>query len=207
MNAKVDAYLIDGCGRCNLYRTPQCKVNFYREAIRHLRVIVLQSGLKEELKWSQPCYTYNGKNVLLLATFKNYCFLSFFKGALLKDEQKILYSPGVNSQATRQLRFTTLSEVVDQNNFIMAYIKEAIELEKANAKVAFKAKEELLFPDELIQKMESDPAFKQAFLDLTPGRQRGYILHFTAAKQSSTRSARIEKSVHKIMQGKGWNEY
>jgi uncharacterized protein YdeI (YjbR/CyaY-like superfamily) len=206
MNPKVDAYFAEGCGRCKLYQTPQCKVHSYVELMEHLRSLLLETELKEDFKWKQPTYTLNGKNVLILTAFKDYCCLAFFKGSLMKDPDKVMITPGQNSQAARQLRFTTADQVIAQKDSIRAYIQEAINLEKTGAKVDFKQKNELEFPEELIQKFEEDSAFKRAFEALTPGRQRGWNLHFTSAKQSTTRSSRIEKAKAKIFEGKGWNE-
>lgn len=206
MNPKVDAYFAEGCGRCELYQTPQCKVHSYVEPMEHLRSILLETELREDFKWKQPIYTLNDKNVLILTAFKDYCCLSFFKGSLMKDSEMMLVAPGEHSQAARQLRFTRTEEVLNHKDAIRSYIQQAIDLEKSGAKVDFKQKDSLEFPEELIQKMEQDAAFKKAFEALTPGRQRGWNLHFTSAKQSSTRSSRIEKSKAKIFEGKGWNE-
>lgn len=206
MNPKVDAYLLDGCGRCELYGTLQCKVHKWPEELNQLRRIVLGCGLEEELKWSQPCYTLNGNNVLLLTAFKEYAALAFFKGALLKDIHLMLVSPGENSQAVRQLRFTDVAEILKKEDIIKSYILQAIEVEKAGLKVEFKKESELHYPDELVQKMDEDPVYKAAFEALTPGRRRSYVLHFSAAKQSATRVSRIEKCASKIFEGKGWNE-
>lgn len=207
MNHQVDTYFLEGCGRCELYQTPQCKVHNYVGPMQYLRDLLLETELKEEYKWSQPCYTLNGKNVLILTAFKDYCCLAFFKGSLMKDLDQIMFVPGRNSQAARQLRFKTSEEIKKQKSLIRKYINEAIELEKSGAKVAFKQKDELKFPDELIQRFDQDPIFKKSFESLTPGRQRSWNLHFTSARQSATRSSRIEKAKQKIFEGKGWNEY
>ncbi|WP_425392043.1 YdeI/OmpD-associated family protein [Ekhidna sp.] len=206
MNPKVDAYFAEGCGRCELYQTPQCKVHGYVGPMQHLRSMLLETELKEDYKWKQPTYTLNDKNVLILTAFKDYSCLSFFKGSLMTDPDGILVAPGQNSQAARQLRFTNSEEVITQKDSIQEYIQEAIRLEKKGAKVDFTQKNELNFPDELINKMENNQAFKKAFESLTPGRQRGWNLHFTSAKQSETRTSRIEKAMPKIFEGKGWNE-
>ena len=206
MNPKVDAYFAEGCGRCELYQTPQCKVHSYVEPMEHLRSLLLETELKEDFKWKQPTYTLNEKNVLILTAFKDYCCLSFFKGSLMKDLEKMLITPGEHSQAARQLRFTKTEEVLEHKDAIKSYIQQAIDLEKSGAKVNFKQKDNLEFPEELIQKMNQDESFKKAFQALTPGRQRGWNLHFTSAKQSATRASRIEKAKAKILEGKGWNE-
>lgn len=206
MNPKVDLYFIEGCGRCKLGGTPQCKVHTWAEELQELRRILLETGLNEELKWSIPCYTYQGKNLLLMAAFKEYCSLSFFKGSLLKDEKKLLHQPGENSQATRQFRFTKLKEIKKMESILKTYIQEAKEVEKAGLKVDFKEKRTLIFPNELLQKFEENPVLKTAFEALTPGRQRAYNLYFSAAKQSKTRESRIEKCISQIFAGKGLNE-
>lgn len=206
MNPNVDAYLTDGCGRCSHYQTPQCKVNFYLEPLEHLRSILLKTELTEGYKWSQPCYTLNGNNVLLLTAFKDYCCLAFFKGALMKDEHQLMMTPGENSQAVRQLRFTDAQQVMEKKSVIENYVREAIELEKSGAQIDFKEKDELVYPDELLDKLGEDPAFKKAFEGLTAGRKRGYNLYFSAPKQSKTRISRIEKYLPKIMEGKGFHD-
>ncbi|MEE8429252.1 MAG: YdeI/OmpD-associated family protein [Gammaproteobacteria bacterium] len=203
MNPKVDTYLAEGCGRCSLVNTPQCKVNTWPEELKELRRIILDCGLTEELKWSQPCYTYQKSNVVLMGAFKEYSALSFFKGALLKDVNSILQKPGENSQAARQIRFTDVQAIVEMEPILKAYIHEAIEVEKAGLKVDFKKKEHSI-PEELQNTFDESPAFKTAFEALTPGRQRGYILHFSAAKQSKTRASRIEKYMPRIFDGIGF---
>ena len=204
-NPKIDAFLIDGCGRCQYFKTPQCKVNTWREELILLRDIVVDSELKEEYKWSQPCYTYEGKNVLIVSALKDFALISFFKGTLLRDAKKLLHAPGKSSQADRQFRFTSVKEVVEAEHYIRAYIHEAIEIEKQGLKVSFKKNPEP-FPQELIDKFERDPVFEKAFKSLTPGRQRGYILHFSQPKQSKTRASRIEKCIPKILKGEGLHD-
>lgn len=202
MNTKVDLYLEDGCGRCSLYQTPECKVHAWQEELTHLRRLVLECGLSEEFKWSQPCYTYNGNNVLLVTAFKDFATLSFFKGALLKDPEKLLVAPGENSQATRLFRFTDTQQISNQTTIIKQYIYEAIEVEKAGLKVTFKKQPEPI-PEELEEQFNLHSTLKKAFENLTPGRQRGYILHFSQPKQSKTRKARIEKYIPQILKGQG----
>lgn len=202
LNPGVDTYLDEGCGRCSFYQTPQCKVKTWIEELVTLREIVLKHDLKEEVKWSQPCYTHNGKNVLLVAAFKDYATIAFFKGSLLKDPQNLLFSPGKSSQAARQFRFTSVDDIKKNLPYINECIKEAINLEKSGKKVIFEKNPEEI-PEELLQKFEDDVAFKNAFKALTPGRQRGYLLHFNQPKQSATRIARIEKYYTQIMNGQG----
>ena len=206
MNPKIDAYIEDGCGRCSFYRTSDCKVNTWRLELERLRSIVLDCNLTEELKWKQPCYTFQNNNILLISAFKEYSAISFFKGSLLKDTDKILSSPGENSQATRQIRFTGIAEIAQMEAIIKAYIYEAIEIERAGLKVNFKKTSEYDVPTELQKKLDTSPEFKTAFEALTPGRQRGYFIYFSQPKQSKTRIARIEKCVPQILAGKGLSE-
>ena len=206
LNPEVDKYLSAGCGRCPLFNTPQCKVKKWPEELKKLREIVLDCGLSEELKWHVPCYTYENSNIVLLSAFNEYCALSFFKGALLKDANNILIQQTKNTQAARQIRFTDVQKIIKMEPVLKAYITEAIELENAGLKVDFKQKTELEYPEEFLRKLDENPALKAAFEALTPGRQRGYILYFSAPKQSKTRESRIEKYIPKILEGKGFNE-
>lgn len=207
MNPKVDNYFAEGCGRCPLGGTPDCKVHPWRETMQHVRRIVLDTEqLAEELKWGVACYTFQDSNILLLSALKDYCALSFFKGVLLKDPKGILVAPGKNTQSSRLLRFTTVDEVLEREAVITAYVEEAIEAERAGLPVKFKDTSEFDFPDELLSKFEDDPTFAAAFEGLTPGRQRGYLLHFSSAKQSKTRIARIERCLPRIFEGKGFHE-
>lgn len=206
MNPRVDGYIASGCGRCDYYDTPQCKVNPWREELKLLRRIVLDCGLTEEFKWSQPCYTFNKKNVLIVTALKDYPLIGFFKGSLLADPEGILISPGERSQADRRLVFTSVEQILNQEPLIKAYIHQAIEIEKAGLSVEFK-KEQDPMPEELTQKLEELPQFKLAFEALTPGRQRGYIIHFSQPKQSKTRLARIEKYIPQILEGKGMHDH
>ncbi len=204
-NPLVDNYLADGCGRCSLYKTAQCKVHTWARELKALRKLLLATGLAEEVKWSQPCYTLDGSTVAMVSAFKDYAFISFFKGSLLKDPKKLLARPGENSQAARQLRFTDTQQIKSLEPVVKAYLHEAIDIEKAGLKVAFKKEPEPI-SEELQAAFKDDPALKKAFLALTPGRQRGYILHFNQAKQSQTRTARIEKQKKNILAGKGLND-
>ncbi len=206
MNPEIDAYLVSGCGRCKLYDTPACKVHRWPNELRRLRALVLSCGLVEERKWSMPCYTYKGKNVIMVSAFKDYAALSFFKGSLLKDEAGLLKQHGENSQAVRLFRFTSEQQIEELEPLLRAYIFEAIELEKSGAKISFTQKDELEYPEELLARMDEDPDLQAAFEALTPGRKRGYVLHFSQAKQSATRLARIDKCRPKILDGKGWND-
>ncbi|MCF8277510.1 MAG: DUF1801 domain-containing protein [Flavobacteriales bacterium] len=206
MNHLVDTYLSDGCGRCSLGGTPDCKVHRWHEELVLLREMLLHCGLNEELKWSIPCYTYQNSNIVLLSAFKEYCALSFFKGSLLRDSNGMLIQQTENVQATRQLRFTNVQEIADLETVIRSYIYEAIEVEKLGLKVDMKDRAELAYPEELELKLADDAAFKAAFEALTPGRQRGYVLFFAAPKQSKTRAERIEKNRAQILEGKGLHD-
>ena len=179
------------------------KTSTWREAYDALRTIVLDCGLTEELKWGCPCYTLQKSNIVLIHGFKEYAALLFMKGALLKDVKGILVQQTENVQAARQMRFTSVNEIVKLKPTIKAYIKQAIEVEKAGLKVALKKPSEFNMAEEFKNAMDDMPELKTAFYKLTPGRQRGYLLHFSSAKQVKTREARIEKWVPQILKGKG----
>lgn len=189
------------------------KVDAYLEKIKQwkdesvlLRNICLSCGLTEDFKWMHPCYTFEGKNIVIIHGFKSYCALLFHKGVLLQDPNGILIQQTENVQSARQIRFTNSKEIIDLKAVIKAYIFEAIEVEKAGLKVKMKKTKEYPIPEELDKALTNNPKLKTAFNALTPGRQRGYILYFSEAKQSKTRETRIEKSVPKIFEGKGHNE-
>jgi len=205
MNTSVENYLVNGCGRCPLCGTPDCKVHAWTAELEYLRNIVLDCGLTEMSKWGVPTYTWNNNNILMISAFKEFCSVSFFKGSLLNDEMNILEKPGKNSQATRLAKFTSVDEIAESEDNLHACIKEAIETEQAGMKVEFKKNPEPV-PEELEEKFAKDPAFRSAFDALTPGRQRGYILHFSQAKQSKTRISRIEKCTPMIMSGIGLHD-
>lgn len=185
-------------------------VNFYfnkakkwQEEIRELRINLLDCGLTEELKWGVPCYTFQKGNIVLIHVFKEYCALLFFKGALLNDPNGVLVQQTKNVQAGRQMRFTSVREILEMGAIVKAYTYEAIELEKAGLKVELKKTTQFIIPEEFENKIKEIPALKTAFYALTPGRQRAYLLHFSAPKQSKTRESRIEKCVQQIINGKG----
>lgn len=178
----------------------------WKEAYAHLRRIVLDCGLTEELKWGCPCYTYKNKNIVLIHGFNKYCALLFHKGVLLKDENNLLVQQTKHVQSARQLRFNDLKEIGEQEQIIKAYIHEAVEVEKAGIKVPKKKTEAFEVPEEFQEKLDEAPSLKAAFKALTPGRQRGYLLHFSGAKQSKTRKSRVEKAIPAIMKGKGLND-
>jgi len=189
MNPKVDAYFN--------------KAKRWREELEKLRTIVLECDLTEELKWRHPCYAIGERNIVLIHDFKEYCALLFFKGALLKDVHGILIQQTKNVQAGRQIRFTHVRQIAEMKPILEAYIEEAIEVEKAGLKVELKKTAEFVMAEELKNKFTEVPALKAAFYALTPGRQRGYLLHFSAPKQSKTREARIENCMERIFKGKG----
>jgi len=175
----------------------------WQEAYHHLRVIILDSGLKEELKWGCPCYTLNDTNVVLIHGFKDYCALLFMKGAIMKDPKGILIQQTANVQSARQIRFTDFDQVKKMESVLNAYVKDAIRIEKAGLKVTLKKTSQFAMPSEFKDVLDNNPALKKAFYALTPGRQRGYLLYFASAKQSSTREARVEKYIKQILKGKG----
>jgi uncharacterized protein YdeI (YjbR/CyaY-like superfamily) len=191
-NPKVDGYL----GRAKNWQ----------EEFEKLRMILLQCGLTEELKWGVPCYTFEKRNVVLIHGFKDYCALLFFKGALLDDPKGILIQQTKNVQAARQIRFTNVREISKLKPILKAYVSEAIEVEKAGLKVDFKKTRDFAVPEEFQNKLDKAPGLKAAFERLTPGRQRAYILYFSAPKQSKTRASRVEKYTHQILSGKGLND-
>ena len=192
MNLTADKYFLDA---------PQ-----WKEELSQLRKIVLGTQLTEMIKWGVPCYVFQESNVVLLGAFKGFCSISFFKGSLMGDPNGILLKPGENSQIARMIKFTHLDQIRELEPVIRAYIVEAIEIEKTGAKHIVVKSAELVFPEELLQILDKDDAFKTAFTALTPGRQRGYNLFFTAAKQPATRISRIEKYRQQILDGKGIND-
>ena len=191
-NPKVDAYLR--------------RAKTWREESEKLRTIILSCGLTEELKWGKPCYTFQKSNIVIIQGFKEYCALLFFKGALLKDPKGILIQQTENVQAARQIRFTHIREIVEMEPELKAYIKEAMEAEMAGLKVKLKQTSEFTMPEEFQNKLDEIPELKTAFAALTPGRQRGYLLYFSAPKQSKTRASRVEKCLQQIFDGKGLND-
>ncbi|WP_309385971.1 DUF1801 domain-containing protein [Cerasicoccus frondis] len=192
MNAAVDAYLAESPDWC--------------AELTRLRAILLDCGLSEEFKWKQPCYSIDGGNVVILGSLKAACALSFFKGALLKDEERILGKPGENTQSARVIKFTSVAQIDEIESVLRAYIAEAIANEKQGLKVDFKESNRFEIPEELQAEFDVDPSFQSAWEKLTPGRQRAYVLHFSSAKQSATRTNRIEKMMPRIMDGYGMND-
>jgi uncharacterized protein YdeI (YjbR/CyaY-like superfamily) len=192
LNPKVDQYL--------------STVDKWQEELSKLRAIILDCGLTEELKWGTPCYTYQGRNMVIIGGLKEYCVLSFFKGALLSDTDGILAKPGENTQYGRLIRFANVREIVKLAPVLKAYIYEAIEVEQAGIKLISKSPATPDIPPEFQDRLEKDRALKKAWDGLTPGRQRAYLLHFSQPKQSKTRTARVEKCREQILEGKGLND-
>jgi uncharacterized protein YdeI (YjbR/CyaY-like superfamily) len=192
MNPKVDFYFK--------------KAKQWREEVELLRTIVLDCDLAEELKWGCPCYTFQGANIVLIHVFKEYCALLFFKGALMKDAKGILIQQTENVQSARQIRFTSVPEITKMKATVKAYIYEAVEVEESGLKVEMKTTKEYDVPEEFQMKLEKSAALKEAFEALTPGRQRAYLFYFSAAKQSKTREARVEKYMQQILDGKGLDD-
>lgn len=192
MNPKVDWYFN--------------KAEKWQNEIRKLRTIILDCGLTEELKWGVPCYTFQKSNIVLIHVFKEYCAILFFKGALLNNPNGILIQQTENVQAARQVRFTNPGQIAEMEAILKAYIYEAIEVEKAGLKVDLKKTTEFTIPEEFKNKLDKMPALKTAFDALTPGRQRAYLLHFSAPKQSKTRESRVEKCMQQILNGKGLDD-
>jgi uncharacterized protein YdeI (YjbR/CyaY-like superfamily) len=192
MNPKVDFYF--------------SKAEKWQEELKKLRMIILDCPLTEELKWGVPCYTYEKSNIVLVHVFKEYCAILFVKGALLKDTEGILIQQTENVQSARQVRFTNVQEIIQLEPILITYIHEAIEVEKAGLKVDYKKTTEYSIPVEFQNKINEIPALKTAFAALTAGRQRAYLLYFSAPKQSSTRQSRVEKYAQQILEGKGLND-
>jgi uncharacterized protein YdeI (YjbR/CyaY-like superfamily) len=192
MNPKVDFYF--------------SKPKKWQEEFKKLRMIILDCQLTEELKWGNPCYTFQKSNIVLMHGFKEYCALLFMKGALLKDASGILVQQTENVQSARQIRFTSLREIVALEPILKTYILEAIEVERSGLKVNFKKTSEFIIPEEFQKKLDEIPALKTAFEALTPGRQRAYKLYFSAPKQAKTRESRVEKCIQQILAGKGLND-
>jgi uncharacterized protein YdeI (YjbR/CyaY-like superfamily) len=191
-NPKIDVYLRNA--------------KKWQKEIEKLRAILLSCQLTEELKWSKPCYTYQSANVVVILPLKEHCTLLFCKGALLKDPHGLLIKAGENTQAARQIRFTSLREITQKATTLKSYIQQAIAAEKAGLEVTYKKITEFAIPEELQTQLDKNPALKTAFHALTPGRQRGYLIYFSAPKQSKTRESRIEKCLPQILNGKGLND-
>ncbi len=181
-------------------------LKIWKKEFTLLRQIMLDCGLAEEYKWKHPCYTWNGKNILILGNFKEYCALMLFKGALLKDKNNILIQPTENSHTTRQMRFTHVDEIQIKKSIITEYVREAIQIEKLGLKLQIKTASDYEVPEELLQHFKANPNLKKLFYNLTPGRQKAYLLHFSQAKQSKTRLLRIKRNLDRILSGKGLDD-
>ena len=178
----------------------------WKKEVEEMRKIVLECHLTEDLKWGCPCYTYEKKNIVLIHVFKEYCAFLFFKGALMKDPKKILLQQTENVQSARQIRFTNLTQIKELASDLKQYIFQAVEVEESGVKVELKKTKEYAVPEELTAKFKKNPALEKAFGELTPGRQRAYMLHFSQPKQAATRESRIEKCIPHILEGKGLND-
>ena len=192
MNPKVDIYISTD--------------KKWQEELKKLRAIILDCQLNEEFKWGVPCYTFQDSNIVLMHVFKEYCAILFVKGALLNDANGVLIQQTKDVQAARQIRFTNVREIVEMESILKAHIHEAIEVEKAGLKVSYKKTTEFNMPEEFKNKLDEIPALKTAFDALTPGRQRAYLLYFSAPKQSKTRVSRVENRLQQILSGKGLND-
>jgi uncharacterized protein YdeI (YjbR/CyaY-like superfamily) len=188
-NPKVDAFIANA--------------KKWQAEFKKLRAILLDSDLTEDFKWHEPCYTFQGKNVIVINGLKESCALAFFKGALLKDVHGVLTRPGQHSQSARWFKFASAREIAEMKSVLKAYIREAIEVEKSGVKLKLRKTSDLKFPEELQSMLDEFPDFKAAFHALTPGRQRAYIYHISGAKQSKTRETRVQKCMPQILQGKG----
>jgi uncharacterized protein YdeI (YjbR/CyaY-like superfamily) len=188
-NPKVDAFIANA--------------KSWKEELKKLRAILLDSELTEDFKWHEPCYTFHGKNVIVINGLKESCALAFFKGALLKDIHGVLTRPGQHTQSARWFKFASVREIAEMKSVLKAYIREAIEVEKSGLKLKMRKTSDLKFPEELQIMLDEFPDFKAAFEALTPGRQRAYIFYISGAKQSKTRESRVQKCMPQILMGKG----
>ncbi|MBK8827385.1 MAG: DUF1801 domain-containing protein [Saprospiraceae bacterium] len=205
LNPKVDLFIADGCGRCDYYATDKCKVRSWQMELQHLRQIMLETGLVEDVKWGVPVYTHQDKNIVIVSALKDCVTFGFFKGVLLSDPKKILEQQGPSVQSARIIRFTAVDQIINLTDTVKEYVKEAVVIEESGVKVEFKKDLEPI-PDELNDMFEDLPALRDAFYALTPGKQRGYIIHFSQPKQSASRISRIEKCIDKIMNGEGFHD-
>jgi uncharacterized protein YdeI (YjbR/CyaY-like superfamily) len=205
MTRDVETYFLEGCGRCPLGGTPACKVHKWATGLNLLRSIILKTELQEESKWGVPCYTYNGMNVMTLSALKDHCVLGCFKGSLIDNSKGLLEKAGANSHIGRNIKFKNIDEIVANHKAIIEIINMAIEIERKGLKVE---KRELIMdiPKELKEIFSTNEALKKAFYRLTPGKQRGFLIHFNQPKQSATRVSRIEKCAEKILRGEGLND-
>lgn len=206
MTRSIEQYYAEGCGRCKLSLTPQCKAKVWIEGIDELRNILHEFELEESIKWGSPCYSLNGKNICILGAFKDNFTLSFLKGVLINDIHQVLSSPGENSNSFKLIRFKDIKEVSPMKEAIQYCIQQAIEIEKAGKKVSPVPLSKIEFPEELNHKFEEIPGLENAFNKLSPGRQKAYLIFINQAKNPQTRYNRIEKYIHHIFEGKGYQE-
>ena len=203
-NTSVASYLAEGCGRCELFQTPECKVHAWSELLVALRELLVETELVETMKWGSPCYTLAGKNVVTLSALKDAAVLSFFKGAILPDPEGLLVKPGPNSRHARYLKFASLEDLEEHRDATSALLAAAIEAQRQGKRVEGSPQEPV--PEELQAALDADPELAAAFAALTPGRRRSHVLHVSGAKQSKTRVKRAERCAEKIFAGKGFNE-
>lgn len=203
-NTSVESYLAEGCGRCERFQTPECKVHTWAEVLVALRELLGQTELSETMKWGSPCYTLGGKNVVSLSALNDAALLSFFKGAILPDPESLLEKPGPNSRHARYLKFVSLEDLEEHRDPTLALLAAAIEAQRQGKRVEGKPQEAM--PAELQAALDADEALAAAFAALTPGRRRSHVLHVSGAKQSKTRVKRAERCAEKIFAGKGFNE-
>lgn len=203
-NSSVESYLAEGCGRCDRFQTADCKVHRWGLVLIGLRKIALASGLVETMKWGSPCYTIEGKNVLMIAAFNEFCALSFFKGALIEDETGALELPGPNSHSGRLLKFRSVEDLEARRELAGSLIQRAVAVERLGKELPKRPADAM--PEELQARLDEDLALAQAFDQLTPGRQRSHIIYVSGAKQSKTRASRAEQCAAKVLAGKGFNE-
>ena len=204
-NESVEKFLAEGCGRCEHFQTPQCKVHDWAGALVELRALLRTSGLEETMKWGSPCYTLEGKNVAMLVAYRDWCGISFFQGALLPDEDGLLVAPGPNSRHARGLRFTSVTQVRRRKKQVRSYLDTAIEVRRSGARVEPRRETDEL-PEALQAILDEDADVRTAWEALTPGRRRSHILHVSGAKQAKTRVSRAHKCATRILAGKGFNE-
>lgn len=204
-NTSVESFLRDGCGRCDHFKTPECKVHQWTEPLEALRELLLAAGLEEQMKWGSPCYMLDGKNVIMLVALKDCCAISFFKGAALVDDEGLLERPGPNSRFGRYLKFRSFAEVKAKKKITRRLVEQALELERTGTKVKAPSAAEPV-PAELASRLATDPVLRRAFEALTPGRRRSHVLQISGAKQAETRERRVERCAQDILAGRGFNE-
>lgn len=204
-NTSVESYLSDGCGRCDLYQTPSCKVHRWTDELTRLRALLRDTELDETMKWGAPCYTLDGANVLMLSALKDSCVISFFKGAALQDAADLLEAPGPNSRYARYLRVRSIDDITARRRAIDELVHRAVAFERAGGTVDAEPVDNTI-PTELADRLADDSVLAEAFAALTPGRQRSHILHISGARQAATRARRVDKCAPKILAGKGFNE-